>query len=125
MYTFQFNRLYFILTVLLLGIEIIIALFAHDQIIRPFIGDLLVVILIYCFIKSFFNTAVLLTAVAVLAFSFIVETLQYFHIVNRLGLRHSKIARIIIGTSFAWSDLLAYTIGIAIVLVTERYFHRR
>ena len=52
-------------------------------------------------------------------FSYAVETLQYFHVVNRLGLQNSKIVRIIIGTSFEWIDLIAYTIGIALVIYFE------
>ena len=115
----KFNRLYFVLAVLLFGIEILIAKFAHDQIIRPYVGDLLVVILIYCFVKSFLDTPYLNTSLAVLVFSYAVETLQYFHVINWLGLEHSNIARIIIGTYFEWIDLIAYTIGISIVIYLE------
>ncbi len=115
----KFNKHYFLLTVLLLVIEILIAKFAHDQIIRPYIGDILVVMLIYCFVKSFLNIAVLPTALSVLAFSYIVETLQYFNVVGRLGLGHSRMAQIIIGTSFAWMDMVAYTLGIGLVIYLE------
>jgi len=82
----KFNWYYFVLTILLLGLEILIALFVHDGIIRPYIGDLLVVILIYCFVKSFVNTPVFMTAVSVLLFSYTVEILQYLKITNVLGL---------------------------------------
>jgi uncharacterized membrane protein YfcA len=58
----KFNKTYFALAMLIFGIEILIAKFAHDQIIRPYIGDLLVVILIYCFVKSFLDTPVFKTA---------------------------------------------------------------
>jgi hypothetical protein len=115
-----FNKRYFTLTLLLLTIEFLIALYIHDAFIRPYIGDVLVVILLYCFVKSFLNTAVFQTAIGVLIFSYVVETLQYFHIVDVLGLGHSKVARIVIGSSFSWLDILSYTAGIAIVLVTER-----
>ena len=116
----KFNWYNFVLTILLLGLEILIALFAHDSIVRPYMGDLLVVILIYCFVKSFVNTPVFLTAVSVLLFSYTIEILQYFKIINLLGLQHSGIARVIIGTSFEWIDLLAYTAGITIVLFVEK-----
>ena len=116
----KFNRHYFVLAVLIFGIEILIAKFAHDQIIRPYVGDLLVVILIYCFIKSFLHTPVFATALFVLVFSYAVETLQYFHIVNRLGLGGSKIAGIIMGNSFEWIDLIAYTVGISLVIYLEK-----
>ena len=115
----HFNKNYFIIAILILLIEIIIALYIHDNFIRPYVGDFLVVILIYCFLKSFLNIPVLPTAISVLVFSYIVETLQYFKLVDKLGLQHSKLARIVIGTSFEWIDILAYTLGIAFVMFIE------
>lgn len=123
-HSLNFHPKYFILTFLLLSIEICIALFVHDNFIRPYIGDVLVVILIYCFIKSFINLPPNITAIAVLLFSFIVETLQYFKVVNLLGLQNSKVASIIIGTSFAWQDIIAYIVGIAIVILAEKSFSK-
>ncbi|RYE30882.1 MAG: DUF2809 domain-containing protein [Sphingobacteriaceae bacterium] len=115
----QFNKTYFLLTILLFLVEVFIAIYLHDAIIRPYGGDFLVVILIYCFVKSFVNTPVKATALAVLVFSYLIEILQYFHIVDLLGLSKSTIACIVIGTSFAWTDLLAYTLGILLVLLIE------
>jgi Protein of unknown function (DUF2809) len=114
-----FCKKYFILTLLLFLTEVLIALFAHDKIIRPYFGDLLVVILLYCLVKSFLSSSITITALSVLLFSYLVETLQYFHLVHRLGLGHSKIANIIIGNYFAWMDILAYTLGILIVFGIE------
>ncbi|MVN22821.1 ribosomal maturation YjgA family protein [Mucilaginibacter arboris] len=116
---FQFHKKYFFLALLLFVTEVLIAVYLHDAIIRPYGGDFLVVILIYCFVKSFLNTPVKATALAVLLFSYLIETLQYFHIVDILGLEKSTIARIVIGTSFSWTDLLAYTLGILLVLIIE------
>ncbi len=58
-----FNIRYFLLFIALLIIEILIALYVHDEIVRPYIGDVLVSILVYCFVKAFFNTPVLKTAI--------------------------------------------------------------
>jgi len=116
---FRFNRVYFGLAVALFFIEVAIALFVHDKIVRPYIGDVLVVILIYCFVKSFLNLPVMTTAVCVLLFSYTIEILQYFNLVQKLGLEHNKLARIVIGSSFGWEDFLAYTIGILIVIFVE------
>lgn len=115
----KFNKIYFGLTILIFIIEVLIALYVHDTIIRPYIGDVLVVILIYCFVKSFLKIKVMPTAVFVLLFAFGVETLQYLNIVDKLGLQNSKIARTVIGTSFSWIDILTYIIGISIVLLVE------
>src|SRR5690606_24752028 len=95
--------------------------FYNDNIIRPYIGDVLVVILLYYLVKSFFDLAHVKTAIAVLLFAYCIETLQYFNIVGLLGLSHSKIANIIIGTHFSWIDILAYTLGIIIILVVENF----
>lgn len=115
-----FNKNYFTIFMLLFVIEVLIALYVHDQIIRPYIGDVLVVILLYCFVRSFLNSPVAATAVLVLLFSYLIETLQYFNIVQLLGLVHSKIANVVIGTYFTWVDILAYTLGIVIVLTVEK-----
>ncbi|WP_366069085.1 DUF2809 domain-containing protein [Flavobacterium sp.] len=50
-----FNKTYFRLASLIFTVEILIALYVHDKIIRPYFGDVLVIVLIYCFIKSFFK----------------------------------------------------------------------
>ncbi|MEO0045416.1 MAG: hypothetical protein RL705_607 [Bacteroidota bacterium] len=118
---FQFNRNYWLLTLLLFSIEIAIALFVHDNFIRPYIGDVLVVILIYCFVKSFLKVSVYKAAMAVLLFAFGIEILQYLVIVEKLGLQNNRLARIVIGTSFSWEDILAYLAGIVIVIVFERF----
>ena len=117
---FKFSPFYAFSALLLFITEVLIALFVHDQFIRPYIGDFLVVILIYCFVKSFLNTPVVPTALGVLVFAYTVELLQYFRIVELLGLQHSKAARIIIGSSFEWQDMLAYTMGILIVVLVEK-----
>lgn len=121
----KFNRHYFIIAIIILLVEILIAFFIHDAIIRPYIGDFLVVILIYCFVKSFLNTPVWSTAITVLLFSYTVEISQYFHIINKLGLQHSKLARIIMGTSFGWIDLAMYTAGIGVVIFIESLWSER
>lgn len=118
----RFNKTAFLITLLLFIIEICIAAFIHDDIIRPYIGDLLVVILIYCFFKSFLQIQPLPLAIAVLLFAYGIEILQYFKIVELLGLQHNQLARVVIGTSFAWTDIAMYTIGIILILIAEHYF---
>ena len=117
----KFNKIYFTITLLLFLIEVSIALYAHDKFIRAYFGDFLVVILIYCFLKSFLNTSVRTTAIIVLVFSFFVETTQYFDLIGKLGLQDSAIARAILGNSFAWADLATYVLGIVCVISIERF----
>ncbi len=121
---FQFNRNYFIPTILLFLIETAIALYLHDNFIRPYFGDFLVVILLYCFVKSFVNVSVWVAAGLVLLFSFAIEIAQYFNMVEKLGLQHYKVAKVVLGNSFAWMDLLAYILGILIVISIEKIYFR-
>ena len=120
----SFGNKYLLFAIFLFIIEVSIALFVHDGIIRPYIGDYLVVILLYCAVKSIVDASVVKTAVGVLLFSFVVEGLQYFRLVEVLGLKHSRLAQVVLGSSFEWMDLLAYALGIATVLLLERIAKR-
>lgn len=122
---FRFHKTYFLLAAVLFAVEVYIGMYVRDTIIRPYGGDFLVVILLYCLVKSFVNTPVVPAAVGVLLFSYLIEGLQYLKVVEWLGLQHNRLARIIIGTSFAWSDIIAYTLGIVVVLALEKARVRR
>jgi len=117
---FRFQWKYFILSVLLFFVEVLIAVYMHDQIIRPYGGDLLVVMLLYCFVKSFLKISVMKAAILVLLFSYLIEFLQYLNLIEFLGLQESRLANIVMGNYFEWIDLIAYTVGIAIVLLIEK-----
>jgi DNA integrity scanning protein DisA with diadenylate cyclase activity len=117
---FKFSTRYFILTILLLLTEIFIGFCLHDAFVRPYVGDYLVVMLIYCFVKSFMDTPVIQMAIGVLLFSYVVEISQYFHLVDLIGLGSSRLAVTLMGNYFAWADLFAYTLGIATVILLER-----
>lgn len=115
-----FDKRYFTLALALFVVEVLIALYVDDKIVRPYVGDFLVVILIYCAIRTFIKTSPLKVTVAVLLFAYTLELLQYFKIVKILGLQHNKIASTIIGTGFAWIDLVAYTLGALAIILLER-----
>ncbi|MGN7721233.1 DUF2809 domain-containing protein [Chitinophaga sp. 22620] len=116
----RFNRWYFTLTILLFVTEVLIAAYLHDDFIRPYAGDFLVVILIYCFVRSFLQAPVVPVALAVLAFSCLVEGLQYLNMVKHLGLGHSRLANIVLGNYFTWADIIAYTLGTGFVILVEK-----
>lgn len=116
----RFNRFYFLLFISLLIIEINIALFVHDNFIRPNIGDFLVVILIYCFVHSFFKISVNTSIWGILFFAFFVELLQYFNIVKMLNLQENELLSIIIGNSFSIKDLMYYSLGLVFVYFVEK-----
>ncbi|MEO6285752.1 MAG: DUF2809 domain-containing protein [Dyadobacter sp.] len=118
-FTLRFNKRYLILALVLFFTEVMIALFVHDSFIRPWGGDFLVVILLYCLLRGTSCTSVQVAAVVVLLFSYLIETLQFFQIVKMLGLETNVAASIVLGTRFSWSDIIAYTLGIVFILLIE------
>ncbi len=112
----------------LLITELIIGIKATGWI-RSYLGDILVVMLIYstvrtitpvkpdyCRMCGFLPTLVLL-------FAIIVEGLQYFNIADLLGIRN-EILRTVIGTSFSAFDIFCYIIGIIPCYIAEIYLKR-
>lgn len=103
---------------LLLGVEICIGVFYFNHFIRSYIGDVIIVWVLYCLFRSFvprkFNSYGV--ALGILVFSFIVEFLQKAHIADILGVEN-ELLRIIIGTSYAAEDLWCYAAGTAVTLM--------
>ena len=116
----RFNRNYFALTVILFVIEICIAILVNDAFVRPFLGDVIVVWFMYYFIRSFIAIKPIYIAVFTLLFSFAVEIGQYFKLIEILGLQEYKWARIVIGTSFSWWDLLCYVVGFLFLFLMDK-----
>ena len=117
--------IYFIASVALLGTEILIGLYAHGWI-RNYLGDVLVVVLLYTLFRTVSvqkpkDWYVLPTAI--LVFSFGVEFLQLWGFCDRFGITN-RLLRIIIGTGFSEIDLICYSIGILPCYAAE-YFRRK
>jgi hypothetical protein len=114
------NSKYILLTLLLLIIEITIAVFVRDQFIRPFFGDFLAVILVYCGLRIF-KQNILKTALISLLIAYFIEILQYFKFIEITGLIKYKVLAILIGNSFSWLDILAYSLGFVFILLIENF----
>lgn len=113
-----------IASVLLFGIEVLIGMFAGGWV-RWYLGDVLVVILIYTLWRAVSPMKPkhgLLLPLGILLFAFAVEFLQRwgfcdkFHITNRL-------LRILIGTGYSVKDLISYCIGIVPCILCELLLH--
>ena len=118
----KFNKTYFVLFALFLITEALIAIYLKSGFIRHTFGDFLVVVLMYCFVKSFFDLKPMVVAIGVLIFSFAIEFLQLTNFLKYFNLDNNHIAKIILGSTFHISDLVAYTLGILFVLLVEFIF---
>ena len=117
----KFNHKYFLIALLILVTEVLIAtVFKSIFFLRAFIGDVLVVILIYTFILSFFkiqNKTKLITGI--FAFSVFIEILQYFKAADLLGFKEGSWQHIVLGNSFSWIDILCYAAGCLLIFFVE------
>ncbi|MGB4439251.1 MAG: DUF2809 domain-containing protein [Sedimentibacter sp.] len=99
----------------LLIIEVLIALYIHDDFIRPYIGDVLVVMVLYCFVRIFIPNGVMLMPLYIFIFAAGVEVLQYFSLVEVLGLENNRFLRILIGSVFDVKDIICYGVGSSVI----------
>jgi len=118
----QFNKAYGLLAAGLLLVEILIARFAHDGFVRPYAGDFLATIFLYCLLKSVWPASAWQVALAALLVSYAIEGAQLAHLLQWLGWQHSRMARLLLGSQFEWGDMLAYTLAAALVLLVEGWW---
>ncbi|MEJ5050947.1 DUF2809 domain-containing protein [Chryseobacterium culicis] len=115
---FQFSLKYLLLTVFIFLVEVLIATKLSDIFfIRAYLGDVIVVMLLFTFVKSFVKINDQKLILGILIFSFLVEFAQYFNIAEKLGFRPGSLMYIVIGNSFSWIDNLCYTVGCLILYV--------
>lgn len=105
---------YALATVILFLLEVLIATKLNDyHFIRAYLGDFLVVILVYCSVKAVWNVPAKPLAIGVLLFAYTVELAQLFHLADALQL--TGWARVVVGTSFSIHDLAMYLAGCWVV----------
>ena len=114
-----FSFKYFMAFMILFAAIVAIALFVEGGFIRNHFGDVLIVIFIYCFIRIFLRNRIKLLWLYIFAFAVLVEFMQYFGLVYMLGLGHSQLARVVIGVTFDWWDIVMYFWGCALIFLFE------
>ena len=119
-----FDKKYLFPALVIFLIEISIALFVNDRVVRPFIGDALVVVLIYCAVRIFLNVNYPQAALGVLLFACAIEVLQYFDYVKLLGLEKNRVLSVALGRTFEWLDFAAYCAGFWLIIFSEKLYER-
>lgn len=119
------RMVYAAVTILLLIIEILIALYVHDDFIRPYVGDGLVVVVIYSFLRIWMPEKVRLLPFYVFLFAVFVEVLQYFDLAALLGLGDNRFFRILLGATFDIRDILCYGAGCLVLGIWEWIRYKR
>lgn len=99
---FRFDLKYFLLTIFIFIVEVLIAtVFKDIFFVRAFLGDVIVVMLIYTFILSFFiiqNKPALIAGIFL--FPVVIEVSQYFKTADLPGFKPGSVAAIVLGNIF-------------------------
>ncbi len=120
METFRFSWKYFIIGLGLLGLEIFIALFVQDDFVRPYVGDVLIMFLMYSFIKAFTGGPTRRLPYYLFAFAVFIEFLQLFKLTYLLGLQGNIFITTILGSVFDFRDIISYFIGMLFLIGYEQ-----
>lgn len=108
---FRFSLPHALAALLLLSVELCIAFQVRQPFIRFHIGDLLVVCLMHFSVRALFSWPAKRVAIGVLLFAFAVEGTQAAGLIHHLGLSHATWAKLLMGDTFQWMDLVMYALG--------------
>ena len=119
------RKTYALATLILFVIEVLIALFVRDAIIRPYVGDVLAVALVYTALRAITLLAMIPAIATALIIALVIEIAQALDLLGALGLRDNQLARIVLGGAFDWMDLIAYAVGGIVVVLVELAARRK
>lgn len=103
---------YFILSaVCFISCLLIVKFFPNTQIIRGFVGDILIVLFMYFMLSVLTNIKPLRLMVFILVFAFVIEFLQAFKLIDLLKLEDNIVAQWVLGSVFDPLDFMAYAMG--------------
>ena len=111
---------FLVVAVLILAVEIYIAVCVNGGFVRHYLGDVLVVILLYVLVRAIFSVTPSNLALKIFTFAAALELAQYFGAVQILGIEN-KILKVMIGGTFDLTDLLCYAVGCVLVGIYEKF----
>src|SRR5262245_45430298 len=107
-----FRRNHLLIAALLFVVEVAIARgFVPGTFVRNSVGDILVISLLYFFLRGVTRSTPSVALAVSLAAGLTAELLQYLHLADLLGLKEGSLPYIMLGNTFSSSDLLMYGIG--------------
>lgn len=110
--------------VFLFIVEVLIALYVHDDFVRPYVGDMIVTVVVWSFSRIFFPEKIKLMSLYVMIFATLIEIGQYFNYVDVLGITNPVLVTMM-GTSFAWADIACYAVGCVVAAVADYFQFRK
>lgn len=119
------NAPYAIVAFSLFVIEVLIALFVTDGFVRGYLGDVLVVALVYATLRAVTRMSMMQAVAVTLGIALVIEIAQAFAVLRMVGLADNRVAAIVFGGVFDVLDIVAYLVGGALVVIAEMTLRRR
>ena len=113
----KMRLIYAAVFIIFLAVEVCIALFVHDGFVRPYIGDVLAVVTVYCGARIVFPDKIRLMSLLVFTLAAAVELLQLSDLAEMFG--EGSFMAILLGSTFDPVDLLCYAVGAGLTLIWE------
>ena len=107
----------------LLATEVCIALFVHDSFVRPYLGDVLAVVTVYCGARIVFPQRFRWLSAAVMALAVGVELLQLTDLSALFG--EGSFMAVLLGSTFDPHDLLCYAVGGIVCVICDVLIYLR
>ena len=114
--------IYAVVFLILLVLEVLIALFVHDKLIRPYIGDVIVVMVLYVAVRMVKPEGFKFLPLYIFLFATLVEYSQFFKLTELLNVKNNAFLRVLIGSVFDVKDILSYGIGCILLGIYEWIF---
>lgn len=102
----------------LLAVEILIGRFVRGFV-RAYVGDVLVIPLLYCFVRIFYTRRSVWLPAAVGGLGILAEGLQYADLCGRLGIPKGSLLGILLGSSADIRDVICYAVGVGLIYAAE------
>ena len=106
------------ISIILFLLEVYIGIYVHDNFVRPYLGDTIVVILLYTMARTIFVDNFVWLSGGIFIFATLVEISQIFPLCDLLHIQNTLI-RVLMGTSFSFIDIIAYFFGCLITLIYD------
>jgi len=91
-----------------------------------FVGDILYAVMIYFIVRFLFiNFSQIKIATIAILICYTIEILQLYQASWIIEIRKNTFGHLIFGQGFLWSDILAYTLGIGISYILEKFTFKR
>ena len=116
---------YILLFLILLGVEVLIALFVRDTFIRPYVGDMLVTVVICLLLRGVTPNRAKLLPLWVFLFAAAVEIGQHFDFVALLGLENNRFISVLLGRTFSLADIICYGVGCLVFFAAEGFILKK